>query len=101
MNKEKKFNKVLNQTRVGRHKEDKECTMIKTEIISEKEAAKMKHNRSAKYTDEEDELLKKMMVAYGTDQVSKVLRWMLHKTWEQYGDQIEEIYEKKRKIDTL
>lgn len=62
---------------------------------------KLKHNRSAKFTDLEVEQLEKIMLAIGTDKVSKALRWCLSKTWEAYGDEIERIAEEKKRISTL
>lgn len=62
---------------------------------------KLKHNRSAKFTDLEIEHLEKIMLAIGTDQVSKALRWCLSKAWEAHRDEIEKIAEEKKKIGTL
>ena len=62
---------------------------------------KLKHNRSAKFTDLEVEHLDKIMLAIGTDKVSKALRWCLNKAWEAHGDEIEKIAEQKKKIGTL
>lgn len=62
---------------------------------------KLKHNRSAKFTDLEVEHLEKIMLAIGTDKVSKALRWCLSKVWETHGDEIEKIAEQKTKIGTL
>jgi hypothetical protein len=62
---------------------------------------KLKHNRSAKFTDLEVEQLEKIMLAIGTDKVSKALRWCLSKAWEAHGDEIEKIAEEKKKIGTL
>jgi len=61
----------------------------------------LKHSRSAKFTDLEIEQLKKIMIAIGTDQHSKALRWCLNKTWDVYGDEIEKIAEEKKKIGVL
>ncbi len=62
---------------------------------------KLKHNRSAKFTDLDIEHLEKIMLAIGTDKVSKALRWCLNKAWEAQGDEIEKIAEQKKKIGTL
>ena len=62
---------------------------------------KLKHNRSAKFTDLEIEHLDKIMLAIGTDKVSKALRWCLSKAWETHGDEIEKIAEEKKQIGTL
>ena len=62
---------------------------------------KLKHNRSAKFTDLEVEHLEKIMLAIGTDKVSKALRWCLSKAWEAHGNEIEKIAEEKKKIGTL
>jgi hypothetical protein len=71
----------------------------KQEINNDNE--KLKHNRSAKFTDLEIEHLEKVMLAIGTDKVSKALRWCLSKAWESHGDEIEKIAEQKEKIGTL
>ncbi len=62
---------------------------------------KLKHNRSAKFTDLEVEQLEKIMLAIGTDKVSKALRWCLSKAWETHGDDVERIAEEKKKIGML
>ena len=62
---------------------------------------KLKHNRSAKFTDSEVEQLDKIMLALGTDKVSKALRWCLHKVWETQGEEIEKIAQEKKKIGSL
>ncbi len=62
---------------------------------------KLKHNRSAKFTDLEVEQLEKIMLAIGTDKVSKALRWCLSKAWETHRDEIEKMAEEKKKIGTL
>jgi hypothetical protein len=62
---------------------------------------KLKHNRSAKFTDLEIEQLEKIMLAIGTDKVSKALRWCLSKAWGAHGDEVEKIAEEKKKIGTL
>lgn len=62
---------------------------------------KLKHNRSAKFTDLEVEQLEKIMLAIGTDKVSKALRWCLSKAWEVNGDEVERIAEEKKKIGIL
>lgn len=62
---------------------------------------KLKHNRSAKFTDLEVEQLDKIMLAIGTDKVSKALRWCLSKAWEVNGDEVERIAEEKKKIGIL
>ena len=59
---------------------------------------KLKHNRSAKFTDLEVEQLEKIMIAIGTDKVSKALRWCLNKAWETHGDEIEKIAKQKKDI---
>lgn len=63
--------------------------------------SKLKHNRSAKFTDLEAEQLDKIMLALGTDKVSKALRWCLHKVWETQGEEIEKIAQEKKKIGSL
>lgn len=73
--------------------------MGKQEENTDKE--KLKHNRSAKFNDLEVEKLEKIMVAIGTDKVSKALRWCVSKAWEAHGDEIEKIAEEKKKIGTL
>ena len=73
--------------------------MEKQEENTDKE--KLKHNRSAKFTDLEVEHLEKIMLAIGTDKVSKALRWCLSKAWEAHGNEIEKIAEEKKKIGTL
>jgi hypothetical protein len=62
---------------------------------------KLKHNRSAKFTDLEVEQLDKIMIAIGTDKVSKALRWCLNKAWEAHGDEIEKIAKRKKEIGSL
>ena len=62
---------------------------------------KLKHNRSAKFTDLEAEQLEKIMIAIGTDKVSKALRWCLNKAWEAHGDEIENVANKKKEIGSL
>jgi hypothetical protein len=62
---------------------------------------KLKHNRSAKFTDLEAEQLEKIMIAIGTDKVSKALRWCLNKAWEAHGDEIEKIAKQKKEIGSL
>ena len=62
---------------------------------------KLKHNRSAKFTDLEVEQLEKIMIAIGTDKVSKALRWCLNKAWEAHGDEIEKIAKQKKEIGSL
>ena len=62
---------------------------------------KLKHNRSAKFTDLEAEELEKIMIAIGTDKVSKALRWCLNKAWEAHGDEIEKIAKQKKEIGSL
>lgn len=62
---------------------------------------KLKHNRSAKFTDFEVEQLDKIMIAIGTDKVSKALRWCLNKAWETHGDEIEKIAKQKKEIGSL
>jgi hypothetical protein len=62
---------------------------------------KLKHNRSAKFTDLEAEQLEKIMIAIGTDKVSKALRWCLNKAWEARGDEIEKIAKQKKEIGSL
>jgi hypothetical protein len=62
---------------------------------------KLKHNRSAKFTDLEVEQLDKIMIAIGTDKVSKALRWCLNKAWEAHGDEIEKIAKQKKEIGSL
>jgi hypothetical protein len=62
---------------------------------------KLKHNRSAKFTDLEVEQLEKIMLAIGTDKVSKALRWCLTKAWEAHGDDVEKMAEEKKKIGML
>ena len=66
-----------------------------------KDDDKLKHNRSAKFTDLEVEQLEKIMIAIGTDKVSKALRWCLNKTWEAHGDEIEKIAKQKKEIGSL
>lgn len=61
----------------------------------------LKHNRSAKFSDPEIEKLDKIMVAIGTDQFSKAMRWCVHKTWEVYGEEIKRIAEEKKRIGVL
>jgi hypothetical protein len=61
----------------------------------------LKYNRSAKFSDQEIEQLDKIMIAIGTDQFSKAMRWCVNKTWEVYGDEIEKIAEQKKKIGVL
>jgi hypothetical protein len=61
----------------------------------------LKHNRSAKFSDQEIEQLLNIMIAIGTDKHSKALRWCLNKTWEVYGKEIERIAEEKKKIGVL
>lgn len=73
----------------------------KAEKKEENTDEKLKHNRSAKFTDLEIEHLDKIMLAIGTDKVSKALRWCLSKAWETHGDEIEKIAEEKKKIGTL
>lgn len=73
--------------------------MGKQKEIAGKE--KLKHNRSAKFTDLEVEQLEKIMLAIGTDKVSKALRWCLSKAWETHGDDVERIAEEKKKIGML
>lgn len=73
----------------------------KAEKKEENTDEKLKHNRSAKFTDLEIEHLDKIMLAIGTDKVSKALRWCLSKVWEAHGDEIEKIAEEKKKIGTL
>jgi hypothetical protein len=62
---------------------------------------KLKHNRSAKFTDLEAEQLEKIMIAIGTDKVSKALRWCLYKAWEAHGEEIEKISKQKKEIGSL
>jgi len=62
---------------------------------------KLKHNRSAKFTDLEVEQLDKIMIAIGTDKVSKAIRWCLNKAWEAHGDEIEKIAKQKKEIGSL
>lgn len=62
---------------------------------------KLKHNRSAKFTDLEIEQLEKIMIAIGTDKVSKALRWCLNKAWGAHGDEIEKIAKQKKEIGSL
>jgi hypothetical protein len=62
---------------------------------------KLKHSRSAKFTDLEVEQLEKIMIAIGTDKVSKALRWCLNKAWEAHGDEIEKIATQKREIGSI
>lgn len=69
----------------------------KAEKKEENTDEKLKHNRSAKFTDLEIEHLDKIMLAIGTDKVSKALRWCLSKAWETHGDEIEKIAEEKRR----
>ena len=66
-----------------------------------KDDDKLKHNRSAKFTDLEIEQLEKIMIAIGTDKVSKALRWCLNKAWEAHGDEIEKIAKQKKEIGSL
>jgi hypothetical protein len=74
----------------------------KTQAIEENvNDDKLKHNRSAKFTDLEVEQLEKIMIAIGTDKVSKALRWCLNKAWEAYGDEIEKIAKQKKEIGSL
>lgn len=65
------------------------------------DSEKLKHNRSAKFTDLEVEQLEKIMLAIGTDKVSKALRWCLSKAWEAHRNEIEKIAEERKKIGTL
>ena len=62
---------------------------------------KLKHNRSAKFTDLEVEQLEEIMIAIGTDKVSKALRWCLNKAWEAHGDEVERIAKQKKEIGSL
>jgi hypothetical protein len=74
----------------------------KTQAIEENvNDDKLKHNRSAKFTDLEVEQLEKIMIAIGTDKVSKALRWCLNKAWEAYGGEIEKIAKQKKEIGSL
>ncbi len=74
----------------------------KTQAIEENvNDDKLKHSRSAKFTDLEVEQLEKIMIAIGTDKVSKALRWCLNKAWEAHGNEIEKIAEKKKEIGSL
>jgi hypothetical protein len=71
-----------------------------TKAVS-KDNDKLKHNRSAKFTDSEAEQLDKIMLALGTDKVSKALRWCLQKIWETQGEEIEKIAAEKKRIGSL
>lgn len=62
---------------------------------------KLKHNRSAKFTDLEIEQLEKVMIAIGTDKISKALRWCLNKAWEAHGEEVEKIAKQKKEIGSL
>jgi hypothetical protein len=87
---------------LGQHPDIKKPAVKKEENMSEKkDDEKLKHNRSAKFTDLEVEHLDKIMLAIGTDKVSKALRWCLTKAWEAHGDEIEKIADQKRNIGTL
>jgi hypothetical protein len=94
---------------LGQQKRVEKTLEIQAEISAAERAEKkeenpdekLKHNRSAKFTDLEVEQLEKIMLAIGTDKVSKALRWCLSKAWEAHGDEIEKIAEQKKKIGTL
>jgi hypothetical protein len=70
-------------------------------VETQKDDGKLKHNRSAKFTDIEIERLNKIKIAIGTDNDSKALRWCLNKIWESYEDEIKKIAEKKMDVGTL
>jgi len=93
------------QTQAEKNTEKREETPAVVGKIEKQEEntdnEKLKHNRSAKFTDLEVEHLEKIMLAIGTDKVSKALRWCLSKAWEAQGDEIEKIAEQKKKIGTL
>lgn len=62
---------------------------------------KTKYSKAAQFSDQEIEYLQQIMIAIGTDQFSKAMRWCVHKTWEVYGEEIEKIAEEKKKIGVL
>jgi hypothetical protein len=93
------------QTQVEKYTANREEACSIVEKVEKQEEninkEKLKHNRSAKFTDLEVEHLEKIMLAIGTDKVSKALRWCLSKAWEAHGNEIEKIAEEKKKIGTL
>ena len=93
------------QTQVEKNTENREETSAVVGKMEKQEEniddEKLKHNRSAKFTDLDIEHLEKIMLAIGTDKVSKALRWCLDKAWETHGNEIEKIAEQKKKIGTL
>jgi hypothetical protein len=75
---------------------------VQTEESPEKsEEDKPKHTRSAKFSDSELKQLDKIMVALGTDQVTKALKWCFKRSWEVDGDKIEKLYEIKKNAGSL
>jgi hypothetical protein len=65
------------------------------------EGDKPRHTRSAKYSDSELKQLEKIMVALGTDQVTKALKWCFKRAWEVDGEKIEKLYEIKNNAGSL
>jgi len=62
---------------------------------------KPKYSKAAQFSEQEIEYLQQIMIAIGTDQFSKAMRWCVHKTWEVYGEEIKRIAEEKKKIGVL
>ena len=62
---------------------------------------KTKYSKAAQFSEQEIEYLQQIMIAIGTDQFSKAMRWCVNKTWEIYGGEIEKIAEEKKKIGVL
>jgi hypothetical protein len=71
----------------------------KSKSSEKAQEVKPTHTRGAKYTDAEIEQLETIMIALGTDNISKAIRYCLSTTWEYEGKQLEEIAQKKKELD--
>lgn len=69
--------------------------------ILTKKDDKLKHTRSAKFTDAEIEKIDNIKTVIGTDNDSKALRWILEKLWEVHGVEIEKIAKMKKNVGNI
>jgi hypothetical protein len=71
----------------------------KSKSSEQSQEVKPTHTRGAKYTDAEIKQLETIMVALGTDNISKAIRYCLSATWEYEGKMLEELAQKKRELN--
>lgn len=59
---------------------------------------KLKHQKSVKFTDSEDEWITTLMIAMGTKNAAEAVRWCVRKVQDEYGEEVKKIAKKKARI---